>query len=102
MKPLFAFLQICHDFLRNERDLLNLSNLGDTNLTSRLTGGRLQIWGSVGRNNNNDNPEIGKYMLNSKRSVTIKEDCLEDGTLIHQIKVINTFLLIWHFDETVH
>ena len=34
--------------------------LGDTNLMSRLTGGRLQILGSVGRNNNNDNPGIGK------------------------------------------
>ena len=34
--------------------------LGDTNLISRLTGGRLQILGSVGRNNNNNNPGIGK------------------------------------------
>ena len=33
--------------------------LGDTNLISRLTGGRLQILGSVGRNNNNNNPELG-------------------------------------------
>ena len=47
--------------------------LGDTNLMSRLTGGRLQILGSVGRNDNNNNPGIGKYMLNSKNSVTIKE-----------------------------
>ena len=40
---------------------------------SRLTGGRLQILGSVGRNNNNDNPGIGKYMPNSKLSVILKE-----------------------------
>ena len=47
--------------------------LGDTNLMSRLTGGRLQILGLVGRNNDNDNPGIGKYMPNSKLSVILKE-----------------------------
>ena len=62
----------------------------------------MQILGSVGRNDNDNNPGIWKYMLNSKRSVTIKEARLEDGTLIHQIKVMNTFLVTWHFDETLH
>ena len=58
-------------------------------LISRLTGGHLQILGSDGRNDINNNPEIAKYMVNSK----IKEARLEDATLIHQIKVINTFFV---------
>ena len=51
----------------------NYFELGDTNLISRLTGGGLQILESVGRNNNNNNPGIGRYMLDSKHSVTMKE-----------------------------
>ena len=48
--------------------------LGDTNLMSRLTGGRLQILGSVSRNDNNDNPGIGKYRVSHKNDSTLDDN----------------------------
>ena len=41
--------------------------LGENKLNSSLTGDDIQIFGSVGRNNYNNNPRIEKNILNLQR-----------------------------------